>query len=316
MTMNEYIEDFKNEDFGSAFEVFRQGTKKAIEENMAQLMENARHTFSGFFAETARAMENSSTSVGKITVSLIRTTAWEERQCARIEAYDKDEITGKLLNDMDMDITPLFSCWDSLRGSLVRLAEEKGVRRHVRDSVIRHMMESRLGEMTSYLYGLLKYFLLDADEIENFSLLRVQPGFAISVGEYQDWQKPVYIEVYPMDLADPPADHPMVFGHFEGQGYRNLNITGCSLEKSKFVKCSFAHCTFEDVNLNDVRFVECIFRDVHMKSGTMYGAMALDCETAGLDCKGMKMKWIPFDGTDREYDIYQDAIGIGNGGQT
>ena len=57
MTMNEYIENFKNEDFGRAFEVFRQGTKKAIEENMAQLMENARHTFSGFFAETARAME-------------------------------------------------------------------------------------------------------------------------------------------------------------------------------------------------------------------------------------------------------------------
>ncbi len=88
MTMNEYIENFKNEDFGRAFEVFRQGTKKAIEENMAQLMENARHTFSGFFAETARAMENSSAGVGKITVSLIRTTTWEERQYARLEAYD------------------------------------------------------------------------------------------------------------------------------------------------------------------------------------------------------------------------------------
>lgn len=316
MTKNKYIEDFKNTEFGQAFDMFRQDTKRAIDENMPQLMENVTHTFSAFFAETAHSMENSDIFVGKITVSLIRTSAWEKCQRARLEAYDKDEITGKLLYDADMDITQLFSCWNSLRSSLVKLAEEKGVRRYVRDSIIRHMMEERLGEMTSYLYSLLKYVLLDADEIENFGMLRTRPGFAISVGEYQDWQKPVYIEVFPIDLTHPPEDHPMIFGRFDGQTYRNLSITGCSLEKSKFVKCNFIHCTFEDVNLNDVRFVDCVFRDVLMKSGTMYGAMALNCITSGLDCTGMKTKWIPFHDTDKEYDVYQDAIGVGNGGQT
>lgn len=58
----------------------------------------------------------------------------------------------------------------------------------------------------------------------------------------------------------------------------------------------FFHCTFENANLNDVRFVECRMHDVQFLSGTMYGAMLVDCDLIDTDMGGMEQKWVPFQG--------------------
>ena len=42
----------------------------------------------------------------------------------------------------------------------------------------------------------------------------------------------------------------------------------------------------------------------------MYGAVMKKCVRINSDFSGMQTKWVPFQGTDVEYDIYADSIGI------
>ncbi len=310
MMENIYIKEFREVELLQATEEFWKATEESIRGNIAEVMETIKKEFSQLFLEIAQMQEVTGKGIGKITISLLRVSAWEEKKRARIEVYDKNEIIGKLLYKKEMDISFLFVAWESYRLRLIELADKKGVRRYITDPVIRHMQEEKLKSMAEYFYGVLKYILLDADEIEHFQLLEKESGFAITVGEYQDWQKVLYIQMPPMDLNQPDPKYPMMFGHFEDQTYKRLHIKDLKLEKSKFVNCKFQSCIFENVNMNDVRFVNCIFQNTEMKSGTMYGAMMFNCIRVKSDFSGMQTKWVPTEADGMVCDIYQNAITI------
>lgn len=310
MFENKYVNEFMEEELKQATSEFWENTKQAVQKKIPQMVTYMKNTFSEVFADVANVQKENNCKVGKITISLLRVSAWEEKKRAKIEVYDENEIIGKLLYEKDLDISVLFEEWDKYRFRLIELAEKKGVRRYIKDPVIRLMMGYKLTDMASYLYGTLKYILMDADEIDNFALIKKEPGFAITVGEYQDWQRVVYIEMPPIDLENPPDEYPMVFGHFEGQTYKRLRLINKNLEKSKFINCKFISCIFEDVNLNDVRFIDCIFQDVQMKSGTMFGAVIQGCKMLNSDISGMQKEWIPFKDSDEEEDIYQNFLWI------
>lgn len=303
-----YITEFRENELKKATADFWKDTEKSVLEKMPDIVEKIKNTFAELFLAIARIQEDK--PVGRITISLLRVSAGEERQRARIEVYDKDEITGKLLYDTDMDISYLFAEWESYRHKLEMMAEEKGVRRYITDPVIRFLMEEKLTDMASYLYAVLKYILIDADEIPNYELLNTIPGFMITAGEYMDWQNALFAEVPPIDLRQITEETHAVFARFEKENYKDLHIKDCNLSKTKFTDCRFQSCTFENVKLNDALFQNCYFKDVIMKSGTMYGAIMKSCIRMNSDFSRMKTEWKPFQGTDEEYDIYQNAVGI------
>lgn len=310
MLENTIIKEFMETELKQATSEFWQSTQQEVANQIPRFVPEIKKTFEELFFDVRKVQEERDTGIGKITVSLLRVSAFEEKKRAKIEVYDKDEITGKLLLEKELDISTLFIKWEDYRLRLLELAEKKGVRGMIKEPVLRYMMGQKLTDMASYLYATLKYILMDADEMEHFGLIKKEPGFAITVGEYQDWQRVVYMEMPPFDLANPPKEHPMVCGRFEGQTYKGLQLTKQNLERAKFVRCKFVRCVFEEVNLNDVRFIDCIFQDVQMRSGTMYGALLLGCEMLNSDFSGMKTEWIPFLNTKEEYEIYQNFLWI------
>ena len=308
MIQSTYITEFRENELKQATDEFRKATDKSTMENMPAICEQTKRTFSELFSHIAQIQGEN--PVGRITISLIRISAWEERQRARIEVYDRDEIVGRLLYETQTDVSYIFTEWENYRKRIVDMAETKGVRRYIKDPVVRLFMEERLTDMASYLYAIYKYILIDAEEIENYGLMNTIPGFMITIGEYMDWQKVLYAEVPPIDLADVDESSPAMYARFKNKIYRDLHIRGADLESTKFTDCKFYRCTFENVNLNDALFENCQFKDVVMKSGTMYGAVMKKCVRVRSDFSGMQTKWEPFQGTDVEYDIYADAIGI------
>lgn len=303
-----YITEFKEREFKQATDEFWKATKKSVLANMESIVGEIKNTFSELFSTIAKIQKNN--DIGKITVSLIRISAWEKRQRAIIEVYDKDEIIGKLLYQTQIDISYIFTEWENYRINLITLAEKKGVRRYVKDAVIRFFMEEKLTDMASYLYAIFKYILIDAEELENYKLMNTIPGFMITIGEYMDWQNVLYVEVPEVDLNNINNESSVMFARFNGESYKELYIKDINMKHAKFTNCKFNKCTFENINLNDSLFTNCQFKDVVMKSGTMYGAIMKNCIRINSDFSGMATKWKPFQDSDKEYDIYQDAIGI------
>lgn len=308
MIKSTYITEFKEKELKQATDEFRKATDKSTMENLSVIIEQIKKTFSKLFSEIAQIQGEN--HIGRITVSLLRISAWEERQRAKIEVYDKDEIVGKLLYETETDVSCIFAEWENYRKRIAALAEEKGVRRYIKDPVICFFMEERLTDMALYLYALYKYVLIDADEIENYELMNTIPGFMITIGEYMDWQRVLYAQVPTVNLEQINKGELVMFARFKNKTYRDLHIEGANLESTKFSDCRFYNCTFTDVNLNDALFENCQFKNVVMKSGTMYGAVMKKCVRVHSDFSGMKTKWQPFCGTDEEYDIYADAVGL------
>lgn len=306
MAENLYIKEFRDAELKQATAKFWEATGKAVEKNINIIAEQVKSTFTGLFNTIADIQENN--DIGRITISLLRITAFEDNQLAKIEVYDKDEITGKLIYDTYMDISFIFSEWENYKLSLATLAEKKGVRLYINDTCIRFLMEEKLTDMTAYLYSLLKYMLIDADEYEGYNLMNTIPGFMITVGEYMDWQNVLYAQIPAQNLENIDKDMPTMFMRIENENYYGLNISNVDFRKSKFINCKFNNCVFENVNLNDTLFKKCQFRNVEMKSGTMYGAVLKSCVRINTDFSGMDMRWEPFKNSDSEYEIYQNTI--------
>lgn len=308
MIENKYIKEFKECGFKQAVQEFWENTGNHITADFARITEQIRQTFAEIFMETAKAQELGMGEAGQITVSLIRVSAWEENKRARIDVYDQDQIVGKLIYTQDMDISWIFSEWDSFRQKLLCLAEKANVQRYVKASVIQWMMEEKLKDLAGYLCSILKYVLLDADQFPNFNLMKRRQEFYISAGEYQDWQKVLFASLPEADILNAPEDYPLLHQKIEQKIYKGKQFLHLNLEKVRFLECQFVRCTFEDVNLNDVRFIRCTFLDVEMKSGTMYGAAFENCKITNLDVSGIKKKWVPFETGETEYEVYRETV--------
>lgn len=306
MIENTTINEFRENEYEKAAREFRDRTVQAAAAEIDNISEQVRITFAGLFQKLGELQESGMQKAGEITISLLHVSVWEGPARARIDVYDKDQTLGILLYTEDLDVSWLFAEWEAFRERLVRLAEKKGVRRYVKDPVIRWMMGGEVTRMAEYLYGMLKYLFLEADRFPHFEEMKRRPEFFISVGEYQDWQRVLFVRLPETDILEPPEDYPLMWQNVHDRGFKGQRFTDLDLSKARFTNCRFIQCSFEHVSLNDVCFAQCTFRDVELKSGTMYGAAFLDCELTNVDFSDMKQRWIPFDGTGTENDIYRD----------
>ncbi len=309
MTEDSYVSSFRQTEFSQCAADFWQKTDEGMKNHISEITGHLRENLHELFGELGKIQKRKKTEIGKITMSLIRMSAWEDALRMKLEAYDRDEIVGHLVCEKDMDVSMVFPEWNGLQKQLESVAEKKQVRSHITDPVIRFLMESLLGDMALYLYAVYKYVLLDAEELEGFQDFEKGRDFSITIGEYQDWQKPVFVRREPAEIRlHGKEESNYIFCRFENKSFKVMDFKDINLEKAKFVRCSFFHCTFENANLNDVRFVECRMHDVQFLSGTMYGAMLVDCDLIDTDMGGMEQKWVPFQGGRKEYDVYQDCM--------
>ena len=81
--------------------------------------------FADVFGKLGDIVQKKDCSVGKITISLIRQSVREGKPRAVIEAFDRTGADKKRLYTDDMDISWLFSTWQTYREMLEKKAEEE-----------------------------------------------------------------------------------------------------------------------------------------------------------------------------------------------
>lgn len=297
------IKEFRDNEFVKITQDFFQQTGQYIEEMSIHDPDLFKTQLIQIFNELGNAPVLKRMKVGQIGFSLLRTSIWEEKQLARIDVYDKNQITGKLLFSTTMDVSWLFSAWKSYRENIKKAVEKKGITRYVKEPVIDWLMESKVTELSVWLYFIFKYEFCDADLLEGYDMFEKQEYFYISVGEYQDWQNIVYAVVDNLDLKQELERQP-IFQKIEKTAYKGITFRNLNLSASRFSNCEFVQCKFIDCNLNDVRFRECRIDDVEIQGGSMYGAFFERCTIADLDTSLTQKEW---KATGKEKEMYRMA---------
>lgn len=306
MFENTYGKEFRETEFKAAAKEFWERSLQAVTADIDAILERTRETFERLFETLTERQTQGMKEVGEITISLLHVSVWEGPARARIDVYDQDQTLGVLLYTENLDVSWLFTDWEHFFKQLLLLAEEKGVQRYVKGPAVRWMMGGEITKMAEYFCCICKYLFLEADQFQNYDRMKRNHPFFITAGEYQDWQRVLYAELPEADPFNPPDKFPLMWQKVKNRDFKGQIFSNLDLSKARFTKCRFIQCRFDHVNLNDVCFAQCTFRDVELKSGTMYGAAFLNCELTNVDFSDMKQRWIPPDGIGKVEDVFRD----------
>ena len=112
------IEQFEKESLPQIKHQFWQLNSKTFPKEMDQFVTALKEKFADVFGKLGDIVQKKDCSVGEITISLIRQSVREGKPRAVIEAFDRTGADKKLLYTDDMDISWLFSTWQTYREML------------------------------------------------------------------------------------------------------------------------------------------------------------------------------------------------------
>lgn len=304
----DYIAKFEAKEYEEAKRIFFQKTTAHILDNVQTICKDISDALDTFFCNIGTAQKKQPISIGQITISLIRISAWEDKKYIRLDAYDEGQLLGRNVAFQYIDAGWLFSAWDAYHDDLEERVKQTGNGCYIKEAAVKQMMNKSLGELASILAYTLKYSLDDADYLEHFADFTKTDGFVISAGEYMDRQKMLYAQLPEVDIFFNQEERPLVFQKIAHKRYYDKNFVDFDLRNARFDQCDFIRCDFENVDLCDVRFVDCTFKNVCMKSGKMYGASFAECTMENVNMDGMDVRWVPFMNNETtESELYRDV---------
>lgn len=283
------IEQFEKESLPQIKHQYWQLNSQTFPKEMDSFVVALKEKFADVFGKLGDIVQKKDCRVGKITISLIRQSVREGKPRAVIEAFDRTGADKKRLYTDDMDISWLFSTWQTYREMLEKKVKQQMLSHIINQTYITWFMEKEITNLTMVLYHVIRTVLLDADEIDNFEKLVYPECFQISVGEYNDWQNVVFF-VPPILKIDEENEFPLIYQRVENLNFGGKVFKNKDLTAAKFVNCGFERCTFDQVSLKEARFVNCRFQNVAMKNGTMENAGFIKCSLVDLDARTMKNK--------------------------
>ena len=127
------IEQFEKESLPQIKHQYWQLNSQTFPKEMNSFVVALKEKFADVFGKLGDIVQKKDCRVGKITISLIRQSVREGKPRAVIEAFDRTGADKKLLYTDDMDISWLFSTWQTYREML-----EKKVKQQILAFCLRH----------------------------------------------------------------------------------------------------------------------------------------------------------------------------------
>jgi len=159
--------------------------------------------------------------------------------------------------------------------------------------------------LTSLLEQLLKFYIR-RNRVSFLENMELEPGFRITVGEYQDNFREVYITERMndegMNLEQLLKMHPeeedlCCYKCYEYAEACNLDLRGAYLIMSRFEQGKFAETNFTDCYAMDSEWNDCQMRGTVWKNAKLFGAAFCNSDLQEADFCGAKLWDTDFTGT-------------------
>jgi hypothetical protein len=274
---HQVLEQFLSEDSNKIRDQFLINTSKYITENKQEMVEQFMKELDTFFKEAARIQQETGIISGSVQISFLRSSVYFEKPQVSFEAYDKYGVLGKKILEKYVSIPWLFRYWEDYKKEMAVCTGERHLERYVSPERVRVLMNESITILVYFLVGILKYPLSNCDDLTYYKGIVKEKEFSVSIGEYFDWQKTVFMEVPQVDIFFNTEKRSLQYQKYTQIVYKNKQFKHLDLSHTRFTDCHFVGCTFQDVVLNDCDFIGCRFQNIVVEECTLYGTAFEKC---------------------------------------
>lgn len=275
-----YIEMFEETCYPSVFLKMALHTIQEFEDRQQEITENLRNRLNQYMDQLQKLQElQVSGAAAEITISFLYTSL--EQECAefRIDSYGEG---GMLYGDTmlsDRFSAPWLTGYlTEMTEELKKRAAEDNLRRYIRPAELETLKLRAVRSLLYYFSSRFRYVMADALDRKRLAALQKTDTFVIAMGEYQDWQRPVFALTPEIDIFNCEEHTVLDFRRFAAVYYKDKVFRGKSITNSRFIDCTFEYCQINDCQMNDCIFDGCNFENVELKETEMIGCLFIDCE--------------------------------------
>ncbi len=223
---------------------------------------------------------------GKLCLSFLRTSLRQGKPVLLAEIYETLPFLEKPVMSCELSGEWMLPGWDAFREELEESARQQSLGRYVRPPERRSYEEEAVSILLRQLAMAMKYMLRGLEYRSIWNRLSGMEGFAVSYGEYMDWQFPLLEIKGDVDLflCDDRTD--LTFRRFKGLHYENKQFGPRELDDCVFRECTFQKADFTGTKLRNVRFIQCVFEDCRFEGAQMMGSSFLSSRLRSVSFKG------------------------------
>jgi len=269
-----YIEMFEETYYPAAFLQMALHTVEAFDDRQEEITASIKKSLDQYMEDLAALQEmHLAGPVAEITISFLYTSM----NAFRIDAYGE---RGHVLEDTmlsgELPAPWLVNCVDEMVPELEGHIRQEGLRRYIRPAELERLRIRALRSLLYYFASRFRYVMEDALDGKRLAKIKKTDAFAISMGEYMDWQKVAYALLPEIDIFN-CGEETLCFRRFSAIHYKGKKLEGMVLNSSRFTDCVFRETAAWDCQMNDCIFDGCTFEETVFKNTEMIGCLFIDC---------------------------------------
>ena len=306
---NTYWKKFYKECYYREFEEFHAKVAEKINHNAQNYILQMKQMVKDFMMHINHFQYMIGQPIGCIELSFLRLSVRKDVLLFALEAFDEKQDMGKCVADYKLELDWFSEEWKALREELLEVREDASWIQYIHKEDIYVMLQDALTILFAELVMLFKYTFETCDTWEECQKLsKSEQFFYISIGEYHDEQKLVYVERKEFDIFIQQEKDTCRYGRFLEKIYRDKRITERDFKGSVFIDCKFEKTIFEQSKFFDTRFYNCYFYKCDMRAIKFYGAVFVNCIFDECDLEGVE--WYRDDSNllEKNDDLYRRTL--------
>lgn len=298
----EYLECFRVECYDEANKVFQNKTLQNFARNREHYIQQLQDAIKKFMEQIGKMQIIECIPVGCIEISFLRISAGEKNLNIVLEAYDMDQELGNCFANAQIGLDWLSGEWEEIKQNLEERRNQDKWAGNIRKADILNMLQDSLYDLFVGMTFFYKYELQECREWKEYQEMVRTKYFYISMGEYHDWQKKLFVDRENFDIFQIEPDISLRYGVHDELIYHKKEFRKMDLKGSKFVKVIFRECQFYNVQMMDNQFRECQFIKCKFGRINFSGSVFEDCIFE--KCDALEIIW--FDNVTTPADMFDD----------
>lgn len=274
-----YIQMFQEEYFPKIFSGIADETILQYVRNEAHMIEQWKSALNRYLDQIVQLQKNGlAEPVSEIIFSFLYTSLQDKSAKFRLDCYGED---GHVLgNSMLTDYVPadwLTVKLGELEERLTECVTNESLRRYIRPAEIDVLKLRAVRSLLYYFTMRFKYAIREIVDRKQLAKVVKSEAFAIQMGEYMDWQKTIFAILPEVDIFNCERSTVLQFRRFPAIHYKEKYFENLTLDQSRFLDCQFQDSQIVNCSMNDCLFDHCTFENVRVQDTQMKGCRFLKC---------------------------------------
>lgn len=274
-----HMERFEETYYPPAFLNLAKHAVRAFEAGMNEMEKSMKLQIKDYFMQIADFQEKRLAGpIGEITLSFLYTSLEQGAPSFRLDCYGGE---GRGCSDSYLSGS-LPASWltfglKEFRKELEGIVQREGLCGYIRPAQLERLKLRAVRSLLYYFAGRFKYLMPYMIDEKALSKIVKEDFFVLGLGEYLDWQRPLFAILPEVDVFNSDSGTSFHFRRFPAYHYVEKVFRELTIVNARFTDCFFRNSTITGCTMNDCVFDGCEFEETDVAVTKMLGCLFLNC---------------------------------------